>query len=235
MKRISVVLVLLLASGVWGQQVKLPAEARGEVGSFIKVPADTEGKEVRWYSPDKGLQVFPVELLKDSKTAVVTATTPGRYRLVAWTAKGDVPSDPAICVVIVGDAPPIPPVPPDPGPKPPDPPGPSPISGKRVLILYESADATKMPAKQQDIIFGRAVRDYLNAACEVGPDGKTKDWRIWDKDVATDGEAQVWKDAMKRERKSIPWLIVGGKGGGYEGPLPATTEEFLALVKKHLD
>jgi hypothetical protein len=106
--------VLLLASMCWGQQVKLPAEVKGEAGAFIKVPAETDGKEVRWYSPDKGLQVFPVELLRDSKTAVVTGAK-GRYRLIAWTAKGDVPSDPAICTVIIGD------VPPGPGPVPPDP------------------------------------------------------------------------------------------------------------------
>lgn len=121
--RAGVLLLLLLTAPAWAQSVRLPAEAKGEPGAFVKVPADTDGAHVRWYSPDRGLQLFPVELLKDSKTAVVTATAPGRYRLVAWTAKGDVPSDPAVCVVVIGEpgpepgpgpTPPVPPVPPDP-------------------------------------------------------------------------------------------------------------------------
>lgn len=228
--------LLLLALPLWGQSIKLPAEAKGEPGAFVKIPADTDGKEVRWYSPDKGLQVFPVELLKDSKTAVVTANAPGRYRLIAWTAKGDVPSDPAICVVVIGDAPP------DPGPnppKPPDPPvpppDPSPISGKRVLIVYETADASRLPEKQQQILYGKTPRDYLNQKCDPDPDGKTKGWRIYDKDVDTSGEAKVWQDAMKRERKSLPWLIIGNGKTGYEGPLPSTVDEFMSLAKKYLD
>lgn len=231
-RRLALLLPLLLALPAWGQTITLPKEVRGEPGSFIKVPAATDCKEVRWYSPDKGLECFPVELLKDSKTAVVTATAKGRYRLVCWTAKGDSPSDPAVCVVVIGDAPDPGPGP-GPGPNPPDPPQPSPIAGKRVLIVYESADATKLPTGQQDILFGRATRDYLNAHCD--PDsGGTKGWRIWDKDVATDDEGAAWKDAMKRPRAAVPWVIIGNGKGGHEGPLPATEAEFLALCRKYL-
>lgn len=230
-RRLALLLPLLLALPAWGQTITLPKEVRGEPGSFIKVPAATDCKEVRWYSPDKGLECFPVELLKDSKTAVVTATAKGRYRLVCWTAKGDAPSDPAVCVVVIGDAPDPGPGP-GPGPNPPDPPQPSPIAGKRVLIVYETAEASKLPEKQQQILYGKAVRDYLNAKCDQ--DGPVKAWRIWDKDVAADGEDKVWQDALKRPRQSVPWVVIGGKGGGYEGPLPATADEFLALARKHL-
>lgn len=234
MKRypIAMMIALLLACGGWSQTVKLPAEVKAEPGAFVKVPAELPdgGKEVRWYSPDKGLQVFPVELLKDSKTAVVIANAPGRYRLVAWTAKGDVPSDPAVCVVIVGDVPPVPPDP-GPGPKPPDP---QPASVKRVLIVFESAEASKMPEKQQQILYGKTVRDYLNSHCEPDADGKTKAFRIWDKDVDASSESKHWQDVMKVQRSAVPWLVIGDGKTGYSGPLPATVEEFLTLARKHL-
>jgi hypothetical protein len=54
---------------------------------------------------DKGLNLFPVELLKDSKTCVVTTTIEGRYRVLAYTATGDNPSKPAITLVIIGSPP----------------------------------------------------------------------------------------------------------------------------------
>jgi hypothetical protein len=108
----SLLAILLLASPAFGQTLTLPAEVRGQPGSFISIPAKTDGKIVRWVSLDSGLQLFPVELLKDSKTAVATGPT-GSYRLLAYTSVKDSPSEPAICVVIIG-VPPPPPVPPAP-------------------------------------------------------------------------------------------------------------------------
>jgi hypothetical protein len=106
-------LLCLLALPAQAQTVEVPAEVKAEPGMIV-VPAQTAGKEVRWYAPDPGLQVIPSSLLKDSKTAVCIALKPGRYRLVAYTALADVPSEPAVCVVVVGNAPgPVPP-PPDP-------------------------------------------------------------------------------------------------------------------------
>jgi len=111
-------LILFFASPCWAQEVKLPAEVAGDVGQFIRIPASADGPQVRWYAISPGLNVFPVELLKDSKTCVVTAAQPGRYRLIAWTAKSNVPSLAAEVVVVVGGVPPTPvpptPVPPDP-------------------------------------------------------------------------------------------------------------------------
>lgn len=103
---------LLWPTALQGQVVKLPTKVEGQPGDFIEVKSEADGKEVRWYAPDAGLKLFPVHLLKDTKTAVVIATKPGSYRLVAWTAKGDIPSAEAVCIVVVGGAP----VPPDPPP-----------------------------------------------------------------------------------------------------------------------
>lgn len=104
--------MILLLVLMCGQKVELPAEIKGEVGSFIAVRPKTDGKLVRYYSLDAGLNSFPAELLSDPTATVVTAPRAGRYRLLAYTALGDRPSDPVIVTIVVGGAaPPTPPVP----------------------------------------------------------------------------------------------------------------------------
>jgi hypothetical protein len=68
----------------------------------------------------------------------------------------------------------------------------------------------------------------------VGADGKTREWRIWDKDVDPSQESAVWQAAMKRPRASVPWLLVSNGKTGYEGPLPGTADDLLALLKKYV-
>lgn len=106
----------------------LPATVEGNAGEFLKVTADTNGDHVRWVSMDKGLAVFPGEMLKDSTSTVVLSTTGGQYRLLAYTALADVPSDPVICMVVVhGPQPPPAPIPVPPAPGPAPAPAPAPI------------------------------------------------------------------------------------------------------------
>ena len=73
--------ILFLA---FGQQVTIPSEVHGMPGAFVSVPAVTDAKSVQWVLLDQGLNLFPVELLKDTTTAVVTSTIPGKYRLLAY-------------------------------------------------------------------------------------------------------------------------------------------------------
>ena len=75
-------LVLFIASLGEAATLKLPAEVKGAPAEFLRVPADTDGKVVRWIVLDKGLSLFPTDLLKDTRTAVVVAREPGRYRLL---------------------------------------------------------------------------------------------------------------------------------------------------------
>lgn len=126
MTRAALSLVLLVAVSALadGPAIKVPAEVRGEQGDWITVSATTDGKVVRWVAMSPGLRVFPAHLLRDTKTAVVSASRPGRYTLLAYTAAGDEPSDPAICDVVVGE--------PGPGPGPTPPPGPIDALTKRV-------------------------------------------------------------------------------------------------------
>lgn len=127
------------------------------------------------------------------------------------------------------------PVPPEPGPTPPGPEPPAPIPGGelRVLIVEESADRAKLPAAQQAVLFSPRVRDYLNTNCAVGPDGKTPEWRILDKDTDLSGESAIWQAVMKRPRQSLPWIVIGYGNTGYEGPLPATVDEMLKLLARY--
>jgi hypothetical protein len=92
-----------------GQQVTLPQEIHGQPGQFISIPSVTDCKSVQWVVLDQGLNLFPVELLRDTTTAVVSANNPGKYRVLAYAAKGDAASKPVITTVIIGDPPePIP-------------------------------------------------------------------------------------------------------------------------------
>jgi hypothetical protein len=168
---------------------------------------------------------------------------PGQYR--AELSVGSVGTDGTLALdyaeklVTIGAAPLPPPGPgPGPGPSPgPGPtPGPAPIAGDglRVLVVFESAKLTTYPPGQLAALYSKSVRDYLGAKCAVGPDGKTPERRFYDADVDLSQETKTWQDAMKRPRTALPWVVVSNpaKGGGYEGPLPASAEEFLALLKK---
>jgi hypothetical protein len=119
---LATLLLVLLPAWSQAQTVTLPETATAEVGDFAVVHATSDGPTVKWFFPDSGLKVFPPEILRDPKTLVVWARTAGKYRIVAWTAKGDAPSDPAVCTVVVGTPPPGPNPPgPTPPPTPADP------------------------------------------------------------------------------------------------------------------
>jgi hypothetical protein len=129
----------------------------------------------------------------------------------------------------------------EPKPDDPKPPEPKPVvelppipgPGLKVLITYETGES--IPVTQHSILFGKTVREYLEAKCPPGPDGKTKEYRIWDKDVDPSGESKTWQDAMKRPRTQNKWCIISdgkSKANSYEGPLPTTVDEFMKLLRK---
>jgi hypothetical protein len=252
MKRLAF-LLLFLAAPAFGQSVKIPAELRGEPREWIVVPFEADGGPTRWMMPDGGLKEINLEALLGKETAeksrvrIFKATKPGRYRVWAVTAKAraDDPktadvSVPAECVIVVGETPPPPPTPPGPtppGPTPPGPgPGPAPIPGDglRVLIVYESADLSKLKPDQLNVLYSQSVRSYLDTHCaKGGKDGKTPEWRMWDQNVPTGAEAKIWQDAMARKRDKLPWLIVSTGKAGYEGPLPPNTDAMLRTLQTY--
>jgi len=104
------ILSLILLCG----QLTVPLEIKGPVSGFIPVTAVTEGKAVKYVPLDAGLQVFPPGLLVNPKSTVVVAGKSGRYRLLCYSSVGDIPTDPVITTIVVGDQSPVPPpTPPD--------------------------------------------------------------------------------------------------------------------------
>lgn len=115
--------LLLIASLASSQKVEFTAPITGQPGQFIVIrPDKVDGKSVQYLSLDQGLALFPGGLLNDPTVTVVVAMLPGTYRVLGYTARGDVPSPPALATVIIGGQPPGPPAPP----APPGPPGPPP-------------------------------------------------------------------------------------------------------------
>jgi hypothetical protein len=128
--------LVLFVSPLWADPpaLKLPVEVHGTSNSFIVVTAETAGTVVRWVPIDSGLSLLPPQLLRDSKSAVVMAGK-GRYRLLAFTAKGDEPSEPAICLIVVDGAPTQPPTPPKPPDNPPPPPETPPLAKYWTVVI----------------------------------------------------------------------------------------------------
>ena len=107
-------------------KIELPKEISAEVSDPVAIKATTTGKIIKWMVLDvdkdgkSGIAIFPAEL-KDPLTTVVICKKPGNWRVMAYTALGDEPSDPAICTIkVAGYVPPGP----DPGPGPGPTPGP---------------------------------------------------------------------------------------------------------------
>lgn len=170
-------LILVAAIGQSGDapKVTVPTELHTKPGVMIEINAQTNGKIVRWVrlSDDCGIIPFP-----DGKTAIFSAPKEGVFKVLAYTAIGDVPSAPAICIVTVGESGPKPPVPPGPDPPkpPPTPPGPEPTTplGKKLKEAFgkDGSDPAKKRQWAKDIAgFFSAMRDHVknkNAEGEFG-------------------------------------------------------------------
>jgi hypothetical protein len=164
---------------------------------------------------------------------------PGTYRVLLtatdWTAQTISRTRFTFSVKGEGPTPPTPPGP-GPGPNPPVPPGPTPGVGMKVLVTYESADTPKLTAAQWGGLQSATFRALLNSKCDQGPDGKTREWRVWDKDTDASAAGGAWPALMKEASGATQPAIVIADGKGvvrYKGPLPATLAEMVALVNKY--
>lgn len=91
-------------------KVELPAELQARPGRLIQITARSENKAIKWFLANGDADLIVME---STRTAIFSAMESGQYRIVAYTAAGDIPSDPSICVVTVGDGKPGPIIPPD--------------------------------------------------------------------------------------------------------------------------
>lgn len=222
-----------------GQSVELPATVTGKAGAWIIVaPTKIDGGAPQW-EIDKGLEevrldlLFPADVAAKAKGKVVTGE-PGVYEIRAWNAKADVASKISRCrVTITGILPPVPPGPTPPGPTPDPTPSPAPIpsAGLRVLILYETSELSRLPISQASILSSTTLRHYLDEKCVKV--GQTPEYRVYDKDTDLTNESELWRAAAKRPASKLPFLIVSNGKTGWEGPLPTSLDETMAIIKRH--
>lgn len=150
----------------------VPAAVSAAPAVIAEIRADTAGAVVRWVVLTPGLSVRAL----DGGRVLLVSGPPGRYELLAYTALGGVPSEPARCAVTIG---------PPPAPEPADPlarkvraalaADPERDAAKRrrqakqLAVLYrELAREAADPALTSPAEFRRIARDA--AAKMIGPD-----------------------------------------------------------------
>jgi len=214
-----------------GPIISLPRTLQLEPGDLVEVKAETGAELVTWDS-SPGIRItYPKQNDPAVKTAFIHADKDRSGTTEALTAS--IPNGKetrvAICLITIG---PRPPPPEPPGPKPPGPtPPPVPTTNLRVLFVYESGTLT---VQQSNTMNAAAVRAYLSAKCVKGADGKTPEYRYFDKDDDVSKAGGLWPDmwAASKPFATLPVVIIfdGQKGTSY--PLPANANDLLALLKK---
>ena len=101
-------------------------------------------------------------------------------------------------------------------------PAPFPSDTLRVWLVEESNDRT--PAVR-NVTASTIWREYVKQ--------KGGEFRVLDRDADVSGDTQVWQEAFKLPRPSLPWFVVTNGRTGVQGPLPKTPEEFLGILKKY--
>lgn len=249
--KLATLLLFAMTTVAYAQEPK-PVELQAKPGRLFIFPLGVEGaKDIQWtigdpdidadlfpYANDSAMFIGPTPLYKvvgDQNvikaypvTAVYTLGGKGQFKKFSIFVQGPVTPTP-------------PPGPgPGPGPNPSDPyalaTAPIPGPGFRVLMVVETEDASKLPATQRSIFTSLEVRGYLDSKCVAGPDGATKEWRIWDQHVdGLQNESVVWQNAMKLQRASLPWVTISDPANnrGWSGPLPKNVAEMMTLLKKY--
>jgi hypothetical protein len=201
----------------------IPSEVTAKVGRLVTIKSSEAVDQ--WVVPPGS----PCECDFEGKKLTLVPTEAVEFSVGVVTQKGKVLT---WCLVKAGLGPKPPPKPDDP-PKPIDPPAPIPVAGLRVLIVEESAQRHTLSQGQRTIILGKEFRDLLESKCVMGPDGRTKEYRIYDQEIAMNGESKLWQDVMKRPRASVPWIVISNGKTGFEGPLPTNLPDAIALINKY--
>ena len=93
-------LAYLLALSLFAQP---SIDIKSKPSQFVTISTSLSGDIVKYVTLDAGLSVFPSELLADKKKTVVVAAKNGVYKILAYTAKDNIPSDPVIINLIISD------------------------------------------------------------------------------------------------------------------------------------
>lgn len=135
-------------------------------------------------------------------------------------------------VLTVSGLGPNPPPAPDPDdPVVPDPPGPVTPAKLQIVIIEDPALRGSLPASQIAVMDGSEVRDYTKTHCVLTdghPDFRKLSFR---QDVS--GQPDWIKNAFAQPRPSMPFLVVMTPSKIVAGPLPATVDETMTLLKSY--
>lgn len=200
--------LFVLMGTTFGQTLTLPATVRGEPDEFVQIKSNTDCPSVRWVALDPGLSVFPIELLKDSKTLVVIGRKAGNYRVLAYGAKNNIATDPAICTVVIGGQPG-----PGPEPKPPEPLPPVDEFAKAIRDAYTN-DQRQDKSTHLDrliVIFGRAQTYAVDSNLHTAGS-------LYEK-ISSERKAAMPDTALVAVRMAINARL--------DATLPTTTNELL--------
>lgn len=142
---------LILAALAADPTVSLPPTVAARPGRLVQIAARTDCKLIRWYLAGDDADLIVME---STRSAIFSAVAPGQYKILAWTAAGDIPSEPAVCVVTVGSAPPVPP-----GPVAPT--DPLAVALQGLFETYQDPDKAKQVAALADVYrrAGKAATD----------------------------------------------------------------------------
>lgn len=115
-------------------------------------------------------------------------------------------------------------------------PGPAPINavGLYCLVVEDMQQRDDLPASQREVITATgpgSLRAYLNFKCAKDQAGMPCLRFIGSKDDLS-RDLPVWREGLARPRTSLPWIVISNGKSGYEGPLPKTMAEAVALAKK---
>ena len=155
--------------------------------------------------------LFGPELAAKAKGKLIIGKTPGRYRVRAWNAKADVPSDLATCWVVI-DGPAPSPTPP------PAPPSPQAVAN----FIVGVTDNTARTLQQGAILSDDALFGYLRTQ-KIG-------WRVFD--INSQALRDYKLDKVLAERKLAPPAIIawGTDGSIRAAPAPASSDGVKQFI-----
>lgn len=104
----------------------------------------------------------------------------------------------------------------------------------RVLIVENGRERASLTSDQRAIINGMKVRDWAKANCSKGPNGEP-DFRVFDQEVDASGEAEIWRDTLKRSRPSVPYYYIENEKDGTEGVIGRDfdPDRFLQICEQY--
>jgi hypothetical protein len=213
-------LALLAAAPPARAELELPESITIRAGRLGKLDARGAATVIRWVNVHEEVDLIASE---SGRWCVLACTSPGRYRLAAYTADAAGPSEPVYCLLVVQGEAPAPPAPPTP----PSPPAPPATLGKAWLVVIE--ETAQAAAGRGAFLADPSLVAYLQA----------KGWRqrLADKD-AVDASGACPADLCgylaAAKGKKLPYLFVVDEHGHarYQGEVPATPAALLALLTK---